>query len=102
MRTRLLVCLLSFALFFSINALGQKKKYKAPKDPVKTAQKKEALEERQLEREMKKVKKAHRKLQGKDASKRMKKNRKRSDRHAHRKKDPFLDRVFSGKKKKIK
>ena len=96
------MCLLSSFLIFSINGLGQKKKHKAPKNPVKTAQKKEAADERQLEREMKKVKKAHRKLQGKDASKRMKKNRKRSDRHAHHKKDPFLQRVFSGKKKKIK
>ena len=46
MRTRLLVCLLSSFLIFSVNGVGQKKKHKAPKNPVKTAQKQEALEER--------------------------------------------------------
>ena len=104
MRTRLFIYLLSFMLFFSFEAIGQKgkKKYKAPKDPVKTAQKKEVMEERELGREMKKVKKAHLKLQGKKTAKRMKNNRKRSTRHSQHKKDPFLQRLFSGKKKKVK
>ncbi len=102
MRTRLLIFLLPICLLFSISGFGQKgkNKYKAPKDPVKAAQKQESMEERQLEREMKKVKKAHRKLQGKKTAKRMKQNRKRSTRHSQHRKDPFFQRMFSGKKKK--
>lgn len=103
MRTRLLTFLLSFFLLLSIDGMSQKekKKYKAPKNPVKAAQRQESIEERELEREMKKVKKAHLKLQGKKTAKRMKQNRKRSSRHSQHKKDPFLQRIFSGKKKKV-
>ncbi len=102
MRTRFRIFLLSSVILFSLNALGQKKKYKAPKDPVKAAQKQEQLEGRQLERDMKKVKKAHLKLQGKKTAKRMKNSRKRSTRHSQGKKDPLLKRMFSGKRKKVK
>jgi hypothetical protein len=102
MRTRFRIFLLSSVLLFSLNAIGQKKKYKAPKNPVKAAQKQEQLEERQLESDMKKVKKAHLKLQGKKTAKRIKSNRKRSTRHSQGKKDPLLKRMFSGKRKKVK
>ena len=102
MRTRFRIFLLSSVILFSLNASGQKNKYKAPKNPAKTAQKKEQVEGRQLERDMKKVKKAHLKLQGKNTAKRMKNSRKRSTRHSQGKKDPLLKRLFSGKKKKVK
>ena len=104
MRTRLLTFLLSIFILFSLDAIGQKgkNKFKAPKDPVKAGLKKDEMEERGLEREMKKVKKAHSKLQGKKTAKRMKKNRKRSTRHTQHKKDPFFERIFSGKRKKVK
>ncbi|NND95008.1 MAG: hypothetical protein HKN45_09090 [Flavobacteriales bacterium] len=90
-------------ILVSIEVTGQKKKFKAPKDPQKEAVKKQEAEEKKLERDIKKLKKEHRKLQGKKASRRMKNNKKRSTRHAQNRKDPFLQRVFRKKNdKKVK
>ena len=103
MLRRISILIIVFSTFISVDALAQKKKFKPPKDPQAEAIKKEEQEAKQLDKDIKRLKKEHRKLQGKKTAKRMKKNRKRSDRHAHHKKDPFLQRLFNKKNdKKIK
>ena len=99
MKSKISILLCSLFLFTGLSLSAQKKN-KPPKNPQKTALKKEEAEAKELDRKIKKLKKEHRKNQGKKTAKRMKSQKKRSNRHSVNKRDPFLQRLFRKKNHK--
>jgi len=98
LRNVILVTLLSFAIVQNVDA--QKRNKKVPKNPQKEAMKKEAQREKATAAAEEKGRKRHVKLQDKDVRKRMKRSRKQGRRNDLGKRDPFVKRIFSRKKRR--
>jgi len=97
-RNVIMLTIMLFAMVGNVDA--QKRGRKGPRNPQKEAMKKEAKREKDSAIAEEKGRKKHIKLQEKGVRKRMKRSRKQGRRNDLGKRDPFLKRLFTKKRRR--